>query len=132
MGNTDTNRRRPDDVANDAVLQLAPPLLDVHEESLQRVDLGDCLGQLVLSLCELARRLLSVVATSLHPPRQCPSPFLRGVNSIVQGTDIGLDRSEVVGERGVSYDDDLLLRCGFLGVVSELPSTSQVEKNVPT
>ena len=51
--NTNTNWRCPDDAANDIVLQLAPPLLYIHKDSLQYIDLGNCVGQLVLSFYKL-------------------------------------------------------------------------------
>ena len=45
--NINTDWRCPDDVANDMVLQLAPPLLYIHKDSLQYIDLGNFVGQLV-------------------------------------------------------------------------------------
>ena len=70
--NINTNWRFPDDVANDMVLQL---------DSLQYIDLGNCVGQLVLSLYKLVYyRYLSISATSLHPPCQCCSLHLQDID----------------------------------------------------
>ena len=51
--NINTNQSCLDDVANDIVLQLAPPLLYIHKDSFQYIDLGNCVGWLVLSFYKL-------------------------------------------------------------------------------
>ena len=79
--NINTDWRCPDDVANNIVLQLAPPLLYIHKDSFQYIDLGNCVSWLVLSFYKLAYyRYLSISATSLHPPCQCSSLHLQEIN----------------------------------------------------
>ena len=110
--NGGAERGCPADEADNPVLGLAPPLLDVDKELLERVDLGVQLGELGLVLIQLGLGFLDV-DPALHPVPERSVLLLERLDRVDVCANEGLDRGEVVREGARSHHKDLLLRSRF-------------------
>jgi len=85
--NANTNGGSPDDESNGAILELAPPLVNVVEELLNLVDLGVCLGELGLVLCQLGLRFFDV-ESSFHSTSQSGDYLLEAFDCVDERPDM--------------------------------------------
>src|ERR1700722_16612587 len=106
--NTDTDGRRPDDVSNDTLLDLAPTVLDVHVERLEHVNLCADLPELGHVLVELDLRLWEVDSIP-HPDCERADFSLDRFDSLKERSNMCLDGDQVIREGRVAHQNDVLL-----------------------
>src|SRR5258708_8952377 len=107
-GGKDADGRSPDDISYDALLQLSPLLLHLDEERLELVDGLFFLVQFGLGRPQVAGCLL---VTGICPLRVCHNLSLQHSDSVLQGTNLGLNGHKEAIESFFAHQHDLLLRC---------------------